>query len=62
MAKLGNIVSGSYVVLGLYLFNRSLKIIPMPDLIGSLDKWIFGLSGLLLLLGAYTFSIYNKHH
>jgi hypothetical protein len=60
MAKLGFIFSIFYVLLGLYFLNRAFNFISLPTSITLVDKWIFAVSGALLLLGAYFFSKYNK--
>ena len=60
MAKIGGIISVVYVLLGLYFVNRAFNVVALPASITSVDKWIFGIAGVLLLLGAYFFSKYNK--
>ncbi len=60
MTKLGRLLSAVYVILGLYFLNRSFNFISLPTSITLIDKGIFTISGILLILGAYFFSKYNK--
>ena len=62
MGKLGKIVSTLYIVLGLYILNSALKIIPIPEVLNIIDKGALLTSSILLLLGSYFFSQYNKYH
>ena len=60
MTKLGRLLSAVYVILGVYFLNRAFNFISLPTEVTFIDKSIFALSGILLILGAYFFSKYNK--
>jgi len=58
--KLGIVLSILYVILGLYFINLAFEVIVLPASIALMNKWIFAVSGVLLLLGAYFFSKSKK--
>jgi len=60
MVKLGIVLSILYVILGLYFINLAFEVIVLPASIALMNKWIFAVSGVLLLLGAYFFSKSKK--
>lgn len=55
MGKLGVIGFIITLVFGAYLIVHSLNLITFPAFFVSLDKWIYLISGILLILGGYYF-------
>ena len=41
-----------YLILGLYFLNYPLGLIPIPEFIASIDKWIIFIGGIFMLIGA----------
>jgi hypothetical protein len=50
------------LVFGLYFINFGLEFFEIPELISVLDKWIFVIGGVLIILGGinYTRTLINK--
>lgn len=41
-----------YLIFGAYFINYALSFIPIPAVITSINKWIFFIGGILIIIGA----------
>ena len=50
-----NIVFIFFILLGVYLINHGLSLIPLPEYLVELQGIIFTVSGILLIFGGFKF-------
>ena len=44
-----------HLIFGLYLINITFNFLIIPEIVSSVDKWIFLVSGLLILFGGFNY-------
>ena len=44
-----------YLVLGLYFINSALGVVTLPGFVDIIDKWMFVIGGILILLGGINY-------
>ena len=55
MEKFGVMVFIVYLVMGFYLINFALNIIPIPDIVQGINKWIVLIGGILVIFGGISY-------
>ena len=61
MVKVGTILLVVDLIFGLYIINKGFNFITLPAFIMSIDQWILGIGGLLLIVGGFM-SMKGKEH
>ena len=55
MKEAKTIIFVVHLVFSLYLINITFNFLAIPEIILSVDKWIFLISGLLILFGGFNY-------